>query len=130
MSYYTPTPTAYYTNPEVSNTKQIQNINDMLTSNAPFNEIQTLINNLGSESNLIMNGYDTCGCAGLLQLLQTEMNIIIELEKKIPSNRFNLVKPFDTNIKTVLKTDYVKYILKYGVPDDGVFLPELLAEFQ
>jgi len=55
MSYYTPTPTAYYTNPEVSNTQQIQNINDMLTSNAPFNEIQTLINNLGWRKFMIKN---------------------------------------------------------------------------
>jgi hypothetical protein len=32
-------------------------------------------------------------------------------------------------IETVIKIEYFHYILKYGLPKDGLFLPSLLAEF-
>lgn len=120
----------YYTQGELFTVDEIVAIEDLYTSNTPFNQIQTIINNLGSGNNVFNNGFDPCGCASLIQLLQIQMNLIIDLESKIPKVRFNMIDPFDTVIPTEVKLDYVKYIQKYGVPDDGVFLPELLAEFQ
>ena len=32
-------------------------------------------------------------------------------------------------VDTAIRTEYIKYIQKYGVPDDGIFIPSLLAEF-
>jgi len=34
-----------------------------------------------------------------------------------------------TNVKTGVKLHYVKYIMKYGVPDDGIFDLDKLNEF-
>lgn len=32
-------------------------------------------------------------------------------------------------VDTAIKSEYIMYIEKYGVPEDGIFLPSRLAEF-
>jgi hypothetical protein len=134
MSYYVKTDTRkdkfYYIEDDLIDKQEIQNINDMFSANKPFNDIKVILDNIGSGIDLFANGYDPCGCAALIDLLKIQMDIILNLESRLPQVRFNMIEPFDTVIQTEVKLDYVKYIQKYGVPDDGVFLPELLAEFE
>jgi hypothetical protein len=36
---------------------------------------------------------------------------------------------FDTNVNVQIGEEYIKYILEWGVPEDGYFSPELLATY-
>jgi hypothetical protein len=60
-------------------------------------------------------------------------NQIIELEKRPVGGQRDLFRSMSTASLYIpimtLKLQYIKYIEIYGVPDDGYFIPELLAEF-
>ena len=119
----------YYQQPELVDTQQVNNIIDMFNTNGntSMSDIQSLIISLDS-SLKPLNSYDLCGCSSLINLLKIQMEKIIELEALIPKKLY-LAEAFNTSIPTVVNTAYVQYIQKYGVPNDGIFLPELLAEF-
>jgi hypothetical protein len=38
------------------------------------------------------------------------------------------IMTLDTNVNVVIGFEYTRYISKYGIPEDGLFLPSLLAE--
>jgi hypothetical protein len=121
----------YYEQPELVDTQKVNDIIDMFnndSNNSNLSNIQSLVDSLDSISTLTTNGYDLCGCLTLVNLLKIQMNKIIELEKLIPKKSF-LLTPFNTNVETVINTAYIQYIQKYGIPSDGIFLPDLLAEF-
>ena len=45
-----------------------------------------------------------------------------------PSSAYGMT--FSTfRVDTAIRTEYIMYIQKYGVPEDGIFIPSLLAEF-
>lgn len=119
----------YYQQPELVDTQQVNNIIDMFNTNGntSMSDIQSLIISLDSGLKPL-NSYDLCGCSSLINLLKIQMEKIIELEALIPKKLY-LAEAFNTSIPTVVNTAYVQYIQKYGVPNDGIFLPELLAEF-
>jgi hypothetical protein len=78
---------------------------------------------------IIYGGSGNCDCSIYIQLIQDSVNKIVELDGKIPRPNFNVTQAFNTSMKTVLSWRHVKYIQKHGVPDDGVFIEELLNEF-
>lgn len=55
---------------------------------------------------------------------------IRQLENKqcITGARKTIDEPIDLNYNCVIKQEYILYIMRYGVPEDGIFLPSLLEE--
>jgi hypothetical protein len=78
---------------------------------------------------IFTNQINDCSCSIFIKCIDKLVDKITDLENKICNKNFSLVKAFDTSIKSVLSPRYVHYIKKYGVPDDGIFLEELLSEF-
>ena len=52
-----------------------------------------------------------------------------ELKKHKTEIGMQSIQSHSLKIDAVIKTDYIKYIMKYGVPEDGIFIPSRLAEF-
>lgn len=69
-------------------------------------------------------------CKEEVQRLQ---NRIIELEKRPLGGGPDLFRSLSTATlfipKMSIKTQYIRYIETFGVPEDGYFIPELLEEF-
>jgi hypothetical protein len=120
----------YYEDDEDIDMDKLNELNIMFTMNIPSQNIENAINDLIPVPSILINeDTDDC-CLLLLNLLKIQMDKIILLESKICKNSFTLKDTIKTSVKTVLNMAYVKYILKYGVPDDGVYNPILLAEFE
>lgn len=80
--------------------------------------------------NALVYGGGNCDCSIYIQVIQDSVQKMIQLDGQIPKPNFNVDKPFNTSMRTVLSWRHVRYIQKYGVPDDGVFVEELLNEFE
>ena len=117
----------YYYEHEYIYFNKIIKIEDMLNNDEPLSDIQSIIFEINKTNNIFINNTTNTQCP-IMQLLTSSINKINKLESMIPKkNNFHAgCTPVDTSIKTVINMSYVKYILKYGVPFDGVFLPELL----
>ena len=103
-------------------------------------KIQILIN-----KHKVFKNYKQYSSYLALQNLLIKMDTLIyekDLQKRydnlvISSNQSQIVismKKTDNTqvslqVNTVIKKEYFDYILKYGLPKDGLFLPSLLAEF-
>lgn len=120
----------YYENPEILGKNDINKVNEMFSNGSSPEEIQSeLIKMKNKKNNFIYSELDPgCGCDAALDLLLAQTQKIISLEAQLPKTNFTL-EAFDTSIRAVLSWRHVKYIQKYGVPDDGIFLEELLNEF-
>lgn len=112
---------------EAPNKKRYDKIKKMLIENESIDNIKLVINDIDKFNNMFI--YYTPLCGTLYDILKINIDKIETLEGMINKNSFTVAKPFDTTITTTLNMQYVYYIQKYGVPDDGIFLEELLAEF-
>ena len=119
----------YYEAEDVS-LKEFRKIEKMLANNEPVAAIQASINNLERLNSIFLNNTRAQQCP-TMAILTASISKISILETIIAKkNLFSVTTvPIETSIKTEINLKYVKYIQKYGVPDDGIFLPELLAEF-
>ena len=61
--------------------------------------------------------------------LQNQINTLRADVDRLLSVVFSLNTKMEANvvIDVAIKQDYVAYIMTYGVPEDGIFKPELLA---
>ena len=118
----------YYSQPTDVDTELLKEINDLLNKNSKISIIKPLVNKLDKFSDVMINYTDSNGLLALINLLKLQVDKNIDLENRLSTNRF-ATKSFTTTIKTVINARYVKYIEKYGIPCDGIFIPELLAEF-
>lgn len=116
----------YYDNDDIQY-NLLKDLQKLYNSNATIEDIQLEITALEKINNMYSN--NTSEYNLILNLLKSNLQRIINLQKLLPGSNFNVDKPFNTAIVTSLNTKYVLYIQKYGVPDDGIFLEELLAEF-
>jgi hypothetical protein len=116
----------YYDNDDIQY-NLLLDLQKLYDSNATIEDIQQQITTLEKINNIYIN--NTSEYNLILNLLKSNLQRIINLQKLLPGTNFNVDKPFNTAIITSLNMKYVLYIEKYGVPDDGVFLEELLAEF-
>jgi hypothetical protein len=117
----------HYYEMEAPNKKRYERIKYMLLNNDPIENIKTVINDIDKFNSMFL--YYTPLCETLYDILKINIDKIDNLSGLLNVNSFNVTKPFDTTITTTLNMQYVFYIQKYGVPDDGIFLEELLAEF-
>jgi len=118
----------FYLEPTSIDVNLLKEIIDLLNKNTKMSDIKPLIDNLDPFSKVMINYSDSNGIMTLLELIKIQVDKNTELEKKLTMRHY-ATKSFNTTIKTVINTQYVKYIEKYGIPNDGLFIPELLAEF-
>ncbi len=120
----------YYYEVEDVNLKEFRKIEKMLANNEPTSIIQASIDNLNRLNSIFINNSSAQQCPAMA-ILTASISKILLLETIIAKkNTFKVtITPIEAAIKTEINLKYVKYIQKYGIPDDGVFLPELLAEF-
>jgi hypothetical protein len=118
----------YYSQPTEIDTELLKEISDLLNKNSKMSIIKPLVNKLDEFSDVMINYTDSNGLVALINLLKLQLDKYSELENKLSMTRY-ATKSFNTTIKTVINARYVKYIEKYGLPCDGIFIPELLAEF-
>jgi hypothetical protein len=118
----------YFTQPTNIDTDLLKEIIDLLNKNTKMSIIKPLIDKLDPFSHVIENYTDRNGLMGLIELIKIQIEKNTDLEKKLLMRHY-VSKSFNTTIKTVINIKYIKYIEKYGIPNDGIFMPELLAEF-
>jgi hypothetical protein len=118
----------FYVEPTNVNVDLLKEIIDLLNKNTKMSVIKPLIDNLDPFSKVLINYTDPNGIMTLIELIKIQIDKNTELEKKLTMRHY-ATRSFNTTIKTVINTQYIKYIEKYGIPNDGLFIPELLAEF-
>jgi hypothetical protein len=118
----------FYIEPTNVNVDLLKEIIDLLNKNTKMSVIKPLIDNLDPFSKVLINYTDPNGIMTLIELIKIQIDKNTELEKKLTMRHY-ATRSFNTTIKTVINTQYIKYIEKYGIPNDGLFIPELLAEF-
>ena len=118
----------FYPEPTSVDVNLLKDIIDMLNRNTKMSDIKSLIDNLDPFSKVMINYTDPNGIMTLIDLIKIQIDKNTELEKKLTMRHY-ATRSFNTTIKTVINTQYIKYIEKYGIPNDGIFMPELLAEF-
>jgi formiminotetrahydrofolate cyclodeaminase len=65
--------------------------------------------------------------------MQNEINLLKYQLENCQNSHSNIQSQYsfgiiDTNVSVIIGEEYIKYINLYGVPEDGLFLPSLLAE--
>ena len=111
------------------NSDLLKQIIELLNKNgSKLSDIKLLINDLDPFSQVLTNYSDMNGLIALVKIINIQIDKNIALEKQLLMKHY-VSKSFNTTIKTVINTQYIKYIEKYGIPNDGIFIPELLAEF-
>jgi hypothetical protein len=130
-SYFGKLAVRYYEEPEFFTKNDINKIKKMMADGYTPEDIQYELNKLkNKKKNFIYpENSDSCVCDVAIDLLLDQTQQIIELHALLPKTNFTL-EAFDTSIRAVLSWRHVRYIQKYGVPDDGIFLEELLNEFE
>lgn len=105
----------------------LEKIQKMYSENAPTALIQEEIKKLQKIGSVFMN--NTVDCAISTNIIMIATDKVQTLENIVSGDKFKMDNAFETSIVTTVNTKYIKYIAKYGVPEDGIFLEELLAEF-
>lgn len=118
---------SYYDNDDIQR-QYFLKIQTMCKTNATTEQIQEQLDKLANLNGMYTN--NTTEYNLTYSLLQCANDKITQLEKMMPGNKFNVDIAFSTQIVTSIKSSYLLYIEKYGIPDDGIFLEELLMEFQ
>lgn len=118
----------FYSQPTSVDTELLKEIIDSLNKNAKMSIIKPLVDKLDPFSEVLTNYTDTNGLIALINLVKLQVDKNVDLERKLLMRHYT-TRSFNTTIKTVINTQYIKYIQKYGIPSDGIFIPELLAEF-
>lgn len=118
----------YYEKEAGLNKNTIIDLSKQLSDDRPSSEITETIALLKRKTSIFINHFDYYGCAPLISIIEMMNEKIINLKNQIPEKKFT-VDAFNTSINTSLNMQYVLYIQKYGIPDDGIFLEELLNEF-
>jgi hypothetical protein len=78
---------------------------------------------------LVFNNYvDSNETLSLIKIIKLLIDKNIALEYEL-SQKFYKLNTFNTYIQTIITDSYIKYIAKYGIPEDGIFCSFLLAEF-
>lgn len=116
---------------EDNNLKEFKKIEKMLANNEPVSAIQASIDNLERLNDIFINNTKAMQCPtmGILTASISKMSILEGIIAR--KNVFNVTSiPIETSIRTEINIKYFRYIQKYGVPDDGIFLPDRLAEFE
>ena len=119
----------YYEKEANISKNDLDDLGQLLGDNATPDDIKNALDKLKKKSDVFINQIDYCDCSIYIDYMNILLDKITDLENKIPRNNFSLVEAFNTSITSVLSWRHVKYIQKYGVPDDGIFLEELLNEF-
>lgn len=118
----------YYEKEAELNKNTIIDLSKQLSDDRPSSEITETLALLKRKTSIFINHFDYNGCAPLISIIEIMNEKIINLKNQIPEKKFT-VDAFNTSINTSLNMQYVLYIQKYGIPDDGIFLEELLNEF-
>jgi hypothetical protein len=130
----------YYSNEDLVQINKINNIKNLIknTDNIDFNNplevikygenVRDAINDL-KKNNTIINNIDNCDRLELIELIEIKNNRLLDIEYKLNRNNTFMVEGFNTIISTSISPKYILYIQKYGVPNDGIFIEELLQEF-
>ena len=126
--YFTSTNKSIYAQPSNINIEIVNEIIELYNINSELADIKLLIDQLDLFTQVLQNYTDINGIIILIKLLKIQINKNIKLENDL-ANRYYKMMSFDTSIKTIINDKYVKYIQKYGIPEDGIFIPILLNEF-
>jgi hypothetical protein len=118
----------FYIQPTSVDTQLLKEIIDLLNKNTKMSIIKPLIDKLDPFSSVMINYTDSTGLMDLIKLTKLQIEQNVELERKLLMRHY-ITRSFNTTIKTVINFKYIKYVQKYGMPEDGIFVQELLDEF-